>query len=331
MSGRVTYLITQTHVRSALNITQAVESVESAFRAYGNGRAQMPPKSYLNFDKGDLRCMPGYLPDLGLAAVKNVSVHPQNSGLPSVMATVTLVDPETGFPLAIMDGTHLTAMRTGAASGVATRYLAREDARVAGIVGAGHQAETQLAALLVTRPGIEKVLVADADPARAEAFARHCADEHGRDGAVGSIEEVVRGSDVLTTLTPVRRPIVRAEWVQPGTHINAVGADAPGKQELEIAILQKAKIVVDSWTQSSHGGEINVAVARGLITHHDIHADIGQVVTGRKPGRQSADEITVFDSTGLAIQDVACAARVYRQVMEDASVRRQLHTIDFMA
>ena len=331
MSDRVTYLITQTQVAGALNIRQAVDAVESAFRAYGNGRVQMPAKTYLQFDNGDLRCMPGYLPDLNLAAVKNVNVHPQNAGLPAVMATVTVFDPDTGAPLTIMDGTYLTAMRTGAAGGVAARYLAREDSRVAGIVGAGRQAETQLAALLVTRPGIEKVLVADSNAERAAAFARHCADEHGRDASVASTEDVVRGSDVLTTVTPARHPIVRADWVQPGTHINAVGADAPGKQELEIAILQRAKVVVDSWPQASHGGEINVAVSRGLLSQRDVHADIGQVVTGRKPGRQSADEITVFDSTGLAIQDVACAARVYRQIMDDTDMRGQLNTIDFLA
>ena len=181
MPVKATYLITQTQVQSVLTIEDAVEAVESAFRAYGHGRVQMPSKTYLQFDKGDLRCMPGYLPDLGLAAVKNVNVHPQNIGLPAVMATVTVFDPDTGAPLAIMDGTYLTAMRTGAAGGVAAKYLAREDSRVAGIIGAGRQAETQLAALLVTRPGIEKVLVADTNPERAEAFARHCKDEHGRE------------------------------------------------------------------------------------------------------------------------------------------------------
>ncbi len=141
----------------------------------------------------------------------------------------------------------------------------------------------------------------------------------------------MRGSDVVTTVTPARKPVVQADWVQPGTHINAIGADAAGKQELEIAVLQRATVVVDNWAQASHGGEINVAVARGVMTAQNVHADIGQVVTARKPGRQSADEVTVFDSTGLAIQDVACAARVYRQVVEDESVRRELHRIDFMA
>jgi alanine dehydrogenase len=331
MARGATYLITRTQVRAALNIEQALEAVESAFRAYGNGRVQMPPKSYLTFQKGDLRCMPGYLPEVGLAAVKNVNVHPQNVGLPSVMATVTVIDPESGFPLAIMDGTYLTAMRTGAAGGVAAKYLARDDVRVAGFIGAGRQAQTQLAALLLTRPGIEKVLVADASPGHAEVFARHCAEQHGRSASVGSPEEVVRGCDVLTTVTPACQPVVRAEWVQPGTHINAIGADAPGKQELDVAVLQNAKIVVDNWTQAAHGGEINVAVARGLLTHQAVHADIGQVVTGHKPGREGPKEVTVFDSTGLAIQDVACAAWVYRQVVEGASARGQFEAIDFMA
>jgi len=331
MPDPVTYLISRRQVQAALSIEAAVEAVESAFRAHGEGRAQMPAKPYLFFDKGDLRCMPAYLPDLGLAVVKNVNVHPQNSGLPTVMGTVCVFDPETGFPLAIMDGTYLTAIRTGAAGGVAAKYLAREDAKVAGIIGAGRQAESQLAALLVTRPGIERVLVADANTERADAFARHCADEHGREAEAASTEEVVRRCDVLTTVTPVRRPVVRAEWVRPGTHINAIGADAPGKQELEVAILQRAKVVVDSWEQASHGGEINAAVGQGALTRDDVHAEIGRIVAGLKPGRESAEEITVFDSTGLAVQDVACAAHVYRALVENASARAELCTFDFLA
>jgi alanine dehydrogenase len=331
MAGAATYLITRTQVRRVLSIELAVEAVEAAFRAYGNGRVQMPAKTYLTFDKGDLRCMPGYLPDLGLAGVKNVNVHPHNTDLPTVMATVTVFDPETGYPLAVMDGTYLTAMRTGAAGAVAAKYLARDDARVAGFIGAGRQARAQLAALLVTRPGIEKVLTADVDADRAASFISYCADEHALRAETMTAEEVVRGSDVLTTVTPARKPVVRAEWVQPGTHINAIGADAPGKQELEIAVLQRARVVVDNWTQAAHGGEINVAVARGLLSSQDVHGDIGQVVTGRRPGRERKEDVTVFDSTGLAIQDVACAARVYRAIVEDEAERAKLRTVDFMA
>lgn len=330
VADRVTYLLSRADVEKALAMPEAVEAVEAAFRAYGEGRAQMPPKPYLQFEKGDLRAMPAYLPDLGMAAVKNVNVHTGNVELPTVMGTITLFDPDTGFPLAIMDATYLTAVRTGAASGVAARYLAREDSAVVGFIGAGAQADFQLAGLVTTVPGIEKVLVCDVEPDRSQGFAERSAASYHVEARACALAEAVGSADIVTAITPVRQPVIRREHVRPGTHINAIGADAPGKQELEPAILQAAKIVVDNWEQASHGGEINVALSQGLIRREDIYADIGEVVTGRKPGRQHAEEITVFDSTGLAIQDVACAAHVFRQLTSDAGTRSKLRTVDFL-
>lgn len=330
MPQPTTYLITQQQVREILNIAEAVRVVERAFGDYGEGRVQMPPKPYLHFEEGDLRCMPAYVPELGLASVKNVNVHPGNTDLPTVMATVTVVDPDTGFPLAVMDGTWLTAMRTGAAGGIAAAHLCREDAATAGIIGAGRQAETQLEALLAVRSGIETVLLSDVRSERAEEFARWVREQFGLQAAAATAEETVRRADVLITVTPVREPIVRAEWVQFGTHINAIGADAPGKQELDAEILQVGKVVVDSWEQASHGGEINVAVSEGIVDREHVHADIGEVVAGKKPGRENAEEVTVFDSTGLAIQDCACAALVYRKLVEEGDTDR-LQKIDFLS
>jgi alanine dehydrogenase len=328
MGNRATSLITRAEVERVLDISNAIAAVEAAFRAYGEGRAQLPPKPYLHFDKGDLRAMPGYVPDLGLASVKNVNVHPENSDLPVVMATVTVFDPETGFPLAIMDGTYLTGMRTGAAGGVAAKYLARPDSSVVGLVGAGTQATTQLSALGCVLESIEQVNIFDVDEGKAEKFVEGSSAEHGLDVAVAdSVEEVVRTADVLVTTTPVREPIIRREWVRPGTHINAIGADAPGKQELSPAILKDARVVVDSREQASHGGEINVALSEKLITEDNIYADIGEIVAGKKAGREDADQVTVFDSTGLAIQDLACAVRVYRQLTEETG---ELRTFDFL-
>ncbi len=330
MSKSETLLITRSQVRAVLTMEDALAAVEAVFKAYGEGRTQMPPKSYLVFEKGDLRCMPAYLPEVGLATVKNVNVHPHNTDLPPVMATVTLFDPGTGSPLAIMDGTYLTAMRTGAAGGVAAKYLAREDAATAGLVGAGRQAETQLAALMGVRPGIRRVMVCDADAGRAAALAERAGEDYGVETFVCSLEEAVRAADVLVTTTPVHKPLVRAEWVRPGTHVNAIGADASGKQELESDLVRAAKVVVDNWEQASHGGEINVPVAQGVIRREDIFADLGEVVSGKKPGRESADEITVFDSTGLAVQDAACAAHVYRKLTASEGAPTGLRTIDFM-
>jgi alanine dehydrogenase len=330
MADHRTYLIDRLEVERALTIADAVDAVERAFAAYGDGRAQMPPKSYLTFPKGDLRCMPAYIPEMGVATVKNVNVHPGNAGLPSVMATISVVDPETGFMLAIMDASYLTAARTGAAGAVAAKYLAREEAAVACMVGAGVQAETQLAALMVVRPGIRKVLFCDADPGRAETAAQRAAAAYGIESESATIEHGVPQADIVTTVTPVRSPIVKAEHVRPGMHINAIGADAPGKQELEPQILRGAKVVIDNWDQGSHGGEINVAVSGGLITRDDVHAEIGEVVTGRKPGRERPDEVTVFDSTGLAVQDCACAALVYQRLTADSDARARLAAVDLL-
>ncbi|MFO7958124.1 MAG: ornithine cyclodeaminase family protein [Candidatus Brocadiia bacterium] len=330
MASRKTLLLKSSDVQAVLNIRDAITAVDEVFRAYGEGRVQMPPKPYLDFGEGDLRCMPAYCEEVGLATVKNVNSHPNNRALPTVMATVTVFEPETGFALAVMDGTYLTAMRTGAAGGVAARHLARRDARVAGFVGAGRQAETQLAALKEVLPGLEEALFCDADRDRADALAERAASELGLKARACPLEEAVRGADVLTTTTPVREPLVRREWVQPGTHVNAIGADAPGKQELECDVLLDGVVVVDNWEQASHGGEINVAVGDGLMGREDICADIGQIVAGKKEGRTSADDITVFDSTGLAIQDLACAAHAYRQLTLRAESGPEVAAIDFM-
>ncbi|MFP4026383.1 MAG: ornithine cyclodeaminase family protein [Candidatus Brocadiia bacterium] len=331
MSEHKTILIDRGQVEEFLTMARAVEAVEEAFRAYGEGNAQLPPKPYLQFPKGDLRCMPAYLPGLGLASVKNVNVHPENTELPTVMATITIFDPYTGFARAIMDGTYLTAVRTGAAGGIAARYLAREDSRIVSFAGAGRQARTQLAALVETMPQIEEVLIHDIDQDRARQFCQYCDEEHDLEARYAELNDTVREADILTTVTPSREPFVSLEYLKPGTHVNAIGADAPGKQELELEVLEKAKIVLDSWKQASHGGEINCAVAEGLIREEDIHANIGEVVTGRKTGRECEDEITVFDSTGLAIQDCACAVQVYRELTAEGRDISRLTTVDFLS
>jgi len=330
MAEQVTYLMTRIDVEQTLSMPEAIDAVEAAFRAYAQGKAQMPPKPYLTFETGDLRIMPAYLPELGLAAVKLVNAHPDNAELPTIMATVAVFDPGTGFLLAIMDGTYLTSVRTGAAGAIAAKYLARADSAVASFVGAGVQAYTQLQGLLVTVPSVSKVLVCDVDADAARALAREAHEQHGLAAETCSLDDAVRNADVLITTTPVRKPLIRSDLVRPGTHVNAIGADAPGKQELERAILESARIVVDNWEQASHGGEINVAVSDGSIGRDDVHAELGEIAAGLKPGRERPDEITVFDSTGLAIQDLACAAHVYRRVMADEGAKERLRTIDFL-
>lgn len=310
-----TALISQSEVLAAIDMREALAAVEEIFRQHGQRKVQLPATMYLDLPRGDLRAMPAYASALELAAIKNINMHPGNVDGPSIVGTLTLFDPQTGFPLAIMDATAITRLRTGAASGVATRLLARADAQVLSLIGAGNQALTQLEAILLVRPRIEHVLIYDQDSERAVAFARLATDRFGVVAQVANTaEEAVRPADILTTLTPLRDPIVQAEWIKSGAHINAIGADAPGKQELASTLTAAARIVVDDLGQATRSGEVNVPIEQGVLTPASIHAELGQLVAGLKSGRMNAAEITLFDSTGLALQDLACAAHVYRKL-----------------
>ncbi len=297
-------------------MADVIGAVEDAFAAYERGDAQMPAKSYVDLPQynGDFRSMPAYM-DAGewdAAGLKWVNVHPDNPtdhDLPTVMGTMIYSDPETAFPLAIMDGTELTMKRTGAAAAVATDHLAVENATSLGIVGAGVQSYTQLEAIAEIRP-IEDVVVSDLDDDRVQRFIDTYGDEF--DVRSGSISEAGH-CDVLSTVTPVETPIVGPEDVGEHTHINAMGADAEGKQELADDLLRGARIVIDDHKQCTHSGEINVPYHDGVLTDDDIDREIGQIVVGTKTGRDVDTGVTVFDSTGLAIQDVAAAHVVYEQ------------------
>lgn len=311
MESPLTIVLTQSDVRSLVDMAEAVPAIEAAFAAHGRGDTQMPVKVYLDLPEfdGDFRAMPAYLD--GSAGVKWVNAHPRNPerhGLPAVLGTYILSDPTTALPLAVMDATLLTAVRTGAAAAVASRHLARPDARSVGFVGCGVQARTMLAALRVVLDELE-VVGADRSAEAAEAFAAEAG------GRVGSVEEAA-GCDIVCTATPSRRPVVERQWVRPGAHVNAMGADAHGKQELDPAILLDARVVVDDRDQAGESGEVNVPLHDGTLSRDAIHATLGEVVAGSRPGRESAEQITVFDSTGLAVQDVALARLVYERARE---------------
>jgi alanine dehydrogenase len=304
-----TLFLSKSQVLPLLDMKEVVGVVEEAFRLMAWGNITMPSKSYLILDKGDFRAMPAAFP-CG-AGMKWVNVHPGNParGLPTVMATIVYNDPETGYPLAVMDGTEITNYRTGAASAVASKYMARPGSRTLGLIGAGRQAYTQLAAHLVLG-NFSLIKVYDVQSAAVkklkEAFPGCPLEERSLQDAVAS--------DIVCTITPARQPVVKKEWVRPGTHINAVGADAPGKEELEPAILSSARIIVDDMKQASTSGEVNVPLSKGLLDPGRISGTLGEVVAGIKPGRQSPEEITVFDATGLAFEDIACARLVYGKV-----------------
>jgi len=318
-----TLVLSEEDMKKVLSLEEVIDAVESAFRMRGSGHAQMPPKQYLFMKKfnGDLRTMPAYLEENDTVAVKVVNSHPENPkkhGLPTVMATIILVDPRTGAPEAIMGGTWVTALRTGAAGAIAAKYLANPKPKTVGIVGAGTQARTQLMGLELVFETIKEVRVWDRTEKASVKYAEEMGIKYNQASifSVKDIAKAVQGADIIVTATPSRKPLVSAEWVDDGTHINCIGADAPGKQELDPAVLVKSKIVIDDWSQSCHGGEINVPLAEGIITKEDIWGDICEIVAGLKRGRTSPEEITVFTSTGLAIQDAATAKIAYERALK---------------
>jgi alanine dehydrogenase len=314
-------ILTGSEVLQVLDMDLALAAAQEAFQAYGEGRVNMPPKSYLTLARGDFRAMYGeiFLSSGHICGLKWVNVHPGNpdKGMLTVMAKILLNDPDTGREFADLDGTHITDFRTGAAGGLAARYLARPQAVRLGLVGCGAQARTQVAAILKVRP-IQEIAVYSRRAEHARAFAQEIAAAHGevRVRPVATALEAVRGMDIVVTTTPSNTPVVQSDWVSPGTHINAIGADAAGKQELEPAILKAARVVVDDWAQASHSGEINLPLAKGEITREGIYGTLGELAAGRKPGRRSPEEITVFDSTGLIIQDLALGYAVYLRARE---------------
>lgn len=309
-------IFTKYDVEKVLTPSAANKTIEKAFRAYGLGQVDMPAKSYISFKKGDLRSMPAYIHGQGfdIAGIKSVNVHPENArfNLPTVMAVIILTDPKTGFPVAILDGTYLTGVRTGAAGAIAAKYLSRKNAKIAGFVGCGVQARTQLSCLLeVRRLRTVKIWQLGPKDEYAPRFRDWVEQTYKIETKIFSdIDDVTTGVDILITTTPSDKPLVNR--VSPGTHINAIGADAEGKQEINPKILKQAKLVVDDWAQASHSGEINVPLRKKQLHKKDIYATLGDIVAGKEAGRISDEEVTLFDSTGLAIQDITCAYAVYK-------------------
>lgn len=318
--------LTDREIGRLINPAAAFRLAQQAFSAWGEKRVQMPPKVYLTLSKGDFRAMPALIKPSkggggaattgdgsGIVGIKWISVYPDNlkKGLPAVNGTLLLSDAATGRLQAVLEANVLTALRTGAAGALATQLLAPPTASKLLLVGAGVQSAYQLTSHLVLKRWAS-VSIWSPDPAQSRNFIT----QHGSDvkkyrntqfGAVDSLESAVRSAHVICTCTPSRRPLIENSWVAAGTHINAIGADAPGKQELEISLLRRAKVVVDDWEQASHSGEINVACSRKKFFQKNIVGDLGTVLVRKRGVRKSPEDITIFDSTGLAIQDMIMA------------------------
>jgi alanine dehydrogenase len=295
-------VFSQEDVFTAISPSEAIECVREGFVEYAAGQWQMPPKIYLEAPPaGDFRAMPAR--GGGLAILKWVTSFPRNpqAGLPVVMGMISVSSAENGEPLALVDVRSVTALRTGAVAALAAQELAREDSRSVGIVGCGLHGAWAARCLAAAEygPGV----CYDPDPEAAGRLAGEL------DWEAGSREDAL-ACDVVTCVTPGSEPVVLESDLRPGLHLNMLGADGPGKAEAETAAVAKAELFCDEWEQASHGGELTGAVEAGLVTRDDVR-QLGDVLTGAAPGRSGVDAITLFDSTGLAIQDLAiCLALV---------------------
>ena len=306
-------------LRAKVGITrEAMAAVEAGFAALGRGGVVMPPVLHVELAErnAEMDVKTAYVPGLPSMALKVSTGFFDNPrrGLPSLSGMMTLISTETGRVEAVLlDNGYLTDVRTALAGAVAADRLARADARVAGIVGTGLQARLQLEALRLVRP-IGRALVWGRDPAKAETAAREMRARLGLPvEAAASAERVVREADIVVTTTAAREPLVVAAWLHPGLHVTAVGSDAPGKQELDPAVLGRAdRVVVDRRTQAERLGELRSALAAGTVGPDRPVDELGEVVAGTKPGRRSADEITVCDLTGTGVQDTAIAIHALR-------------------
>ncbi len=320
-ANRKTLILGRSEMIGLLTPAEYNDCVEQAYRMHGEGRYYMDPKGHIVLDRfpGEWEAMPSYIEEPHAAACKWVSIREQNRqrfNLPTVFSILIYTHPETGFPLAIVDGSYHTVMRTGAAAAVSAKWMARKDSTKLAIVGAGNMAEGALATCNEVFPW-EEVRIWSRSQSTLDQFVKTQQPkyENFAIGASTDLESVVRGTDVVVTLTPARGPIVKDEWITPGMHIAAVGADKKGDQELEGSILQRARIFVDDIRQCRTDGEINVPLSEGLITEADLAGEIGEVITGRKPGRTSDDDITLFDSTGIALQDSATVPLEYERAL----------------
>ena len=306
-----TLFLSRKETRDLLNMPEVTKAVEQAFKDWAEGKGSMTAKAYLVLEQGDFRAMPAALP--GAAGVKWVNVHPDNPsrGLPTVMAIIIYNDLQTGYPLAIMDATDITAYRTGATATIASRYLARQDSHTLGIIGAGRQAHTQIEAHMQIFD-LKLINVFDHSSETTLQLIKSSPQYPLKEC---SLEEAA-ASDIVCTLTPAREPYLKKEWIVPGTHINAIGADAEGKEELEPSILKEAMVVVDDLRQASIAGEINVPIAKRLFSINEVHGTLAEIVVGMKQGRKDRNAITVFDSTGVAIEDLAVAKLVYGKALK---------------
>ncbi|MXX27941.1 MAG: ornithine cyclodeaminase family protein [Caldilineaceae bacterium SB0668_bin_21] len=314
--------LTRNDVENLLDMQSAIEAVGEAFRLIYEREAELPVRANIPVARheGSLMSMPAYLGGemdaLGAKLISFYGTNPTRRGLPAIQGNIVLFDGRTGALLALMDAGYLTAMRTGASGGVATRYLAKEDARTLTIFGSGVQAPYQVEAALCER-AIERVLVLSRTPANAEALALKLEQMFNISAqATVDVKMAVEAADILVTATSTHEPLFDGSLLRPGVHISGIGSHLPYASEVDASAVQRAKVVVDQMSAClAEAGDLIRPIEDGVYDASQIHAEIGAIIAGDQPGREGDDEITFFKSVGLAAQDVAVARVVYAKAL----------------
>ncbi len=316
-------ILTRAEVKHLVTIERAIDLVSLAFQDLAAGKAQSPLRTQLTVDAGPgtTLVMPAYVPGIAALGVKVVSVFGENAakGLPTITSVVCLLDDSTGQPLALMEGGYLTALRTGAVSGVASDHLARTDSHVLTVIGSGAQAMTQVAAVCAVRP-IELVNVVGRSPERLEAFQRGMEEDWpalvSRLNLTSDLRGAVRQADVICTATSSSSPVFDDADVRPGTHVNGVGSFTPTMQEVPAAFVKRAVVVMDEAKPAlEEAGDLIIPLKAGIVTRDHYARELGHVASGAQPGRTSADEVTFFKSVGNAVQDMAVGRCAYDEAI----------------
>lgn len=316
----MTKILSRADVMKVLDMKDTIEILEKAFGDLAEGRAVMPQRTPIPAPEhsGLALFMPAYLKGLGALGTKIVTVYPNNPAqhdLPTILGTILLLDETTGAPIAIMDGGYLTAMRTGAVAGLATKLMARADAKVHTLFGTGGMARTHAWAIDCAAK-IEKLVLYSIDPMeKREAFAKDLASII--DGQIVIADDPAAAcaeADVITLITSAKEPIIEGDWITPGTHLNGIGSHAPGMREIDLATLKKGKVVCDLVDACrAEAGDFIIPADAGQWSWDEVRGSLGDVVIGKIAGRENDDEITIFKSVGLAIQDISTAFHVFHE------------------
>jgi len=319
----MTKLLSKTDVMKVLNMNDTIEILEKAFADLANGKVVMPQRTPITSpdNNGLALFMPAYLKGMGALGAKVVTVYKDNLpkyNLPTILGTIILLDEKTGAPIALMDGGYLTAMRTGGVAGLATKLLARKDAKVHTLFGTGGMARTHAWAVDCARK-IEKLILFSVDPIEKQNAFKKALEEIIKCEIVlsGNPKDAVSQADIVTLITSAKDPIIDGDWIKPGTHINGNGSHAPAMRELDTKTIVKSKVICDLIDAcKAEAGDFIIPVEKGEWSWDKVHCSIGDIIAGKKTGRENDDEITLFKSVGLAIQDMSAAFHVYNKASE---------------